>query len=167
MKAAVALRELFGRRLYIELWDHRMPGDDVRNDLLSEVAGRLRIATVATNNAHYHDRVDADLSEVLAAVAGRRSLAEQDGFRPATDERYLKSPAEMRQRFARYSGAEPAVSNPARRQGCPTSSRSSPNWAIPATSSLSGISSRLPDRRTSTVRFEAPAPTRRFAAAWG
>ncbi|MFQ5967163.1 MAG: error-prone DNA polymerase [Acidimicrobiia bacterium] len=105
MEAAVALRELFGRRLYIELWDHRMPGDDVRNDLLSEVAGRLRIATVATNNAHYHDRGDADLSEVLAAVAGRRSLAEQDGFRSATDERYLKSSVEMELRFARYPGA--------------------------------------------------------------
>ncbi len=28
-----------------------------------------------------------------------------DGFRPATDERYLKSPAEMHRRFERYPGA--------------------------------------------------------------
>ena len=105
IRAASRLREVFGRRFYIELWDHRMPEDDHRNDLLWEVATRLGLPVVATNNVHYADRRDADLSEVLAAVGGRRSLAEHDGFRPATDERYLKSPEEMAVRFRGYPGA--------------------------------------------------------------
>jgi len=105
LRAAAQLREVFGRRLHLELWDHRMPEDAVRNDVIWEVARQLRLPVVATNNVHYADRHDADLSEVLAAVGGRRSLQEQDGFRPATDERYLKSPEEMAARFARYPGS--------------------------------------------------------------
>ena len=105
IRAAARLREVFGGRFHIELWDHRMPEDNPRNDLLWEAAGRLRLPVVATNNVHYADRRDADLSEVLAAVGGRRSLTEHDGFRPATDERYLKSSGEMAARFRRYPGA--------------------------------------------------------------
>ncbi len=105
MSAAIGLREVFGDRFYLEMWHHGMPEDDPRNDLIWEVAGRLNLGVVATNNVHYHRREDADLSEVLAAVGGRRSLETADGFRPATDERYLKSPAEMHRRFERYPGA--------------------------------------------------------------
>lgn len=102
---ASALRELFGPRLHIEMWHHGMPEDDVRNELLWEVAQKLGISTVATNQVHYHQRSDADLSEVLAAIGGRRTLAEADGFRPASDERFLKDPLEMAERFSRYPGA--------------------------------------------------------------
>lgn len=105
MAAAARLREVFGGRLHVEVWDHRMPEDGLRNEVLAEVAGRLRLPLVATNNVHYHDRSEAGLSEVLAAVAGRRDLAAARGFAPATDERYLKPPAEMERRFTRYPGA--------------------------------------------------------------
>ncbi len=107
LAAAARLRDLFGSRLHIELWHHGMPEDDPRNDLMVEVAGRLSLPVVATNNVHYHDRNDAHLSEVLAAIGGRRSLAAHDGFRPATDERFLKPADEMARRFARHPGAVP------------------------------------------------------------
>jgi error-prone DNA polymerase len=99
------LRELFGPRTHMEMWHHGMPEDDGRNDLMWEVAQKLGVSVVATNQVHYHDRSDAYLSEVLAAIGGRRTLAEADGFRPATDERHLKHPKEMELRFARYPGA--------------------------------------------------------------
>jgi error-prone DNA polymerase len=105
LKEAARLRDLFGDRFLLELTHHGMPGDDLRNDVLAEVGMRLKIAMVATNNVHYAHRHDADLSEVLAAIAGRRSLDEQDGFRPATDLRHLRTPDEMATRFSRYRGA--------------------------------------------------------------
>ncbi|OFW52830.1 MAG: hypothetical protein A2V75_05265, partial [Actinobacteria bacterium RBG_16_70_17] len=105
MRAAARLRAVFPGRLFVEVWHHGMPEDDPRNDLLAEVAGRLRLPLVATNNVHYHDRSQADLAEVLAAVGGRRHLEEGHGFWPATDERFLKSPADMARRLARYPGA--------------------------------------------------------------
>jgi error-prone DNA polymerase len=105
MEAAARLREIFPGQLYLELWHHGMPEDDPRNDLVAEVASRLNLPTVATNNAHYHDRSRADLAEVLAAIGGRRDLDAADGFRPASDERYLKSPREMARRLSRYPEA--------------------------------------------------------------
>ncbi|MGD2060655.1 MAG: error-prone DNA polymerase [Acidimicrobiia bacterium] len=99
------LHEIFGPRLHVELWHHGMPEDDPRNDLMWEVGQKLGLSIVATNQVHYHDRADAYLSEVLAAIGGRRTLAEADGFRPASDERYLKHPREMGWRFSRYPGA--------------------------------------------------------------
>ena len=107
LESAAKLRNVFGENLYIEMWHHRMSEDDLRNDVLAEVSARLSIPTVATNNVHYDEPGEADLSEALAAIAGRRTLDLQDGFRPATDERYLKDPAEMHRRFLRYPGAVP------------------------------------------------------------
>jgi error-prone DNA polymerase len=103
--AASRLRDLFPGRLYVELWHHGMPEDDPRNDLLVETAARLRLPVVATNNTHYHDRSEADLAEVLAAVGGRRDLEAGYGFSPATDLRHLRSPGEMARRFVGYPGA--------------------------------------------------------------
>src|SRR5690606_25218244 len=105
MAAAVELRDLFGTRLHLELWHHGLPVDDARNDLMWEVAQRLGLGVVATNQAHYARREEADLAEVLAAIAGRRSLEGADGFRPATDLRHLRPPGEMEAIFTRYPGA--------------------------------------------------------------
>lgn len=105
LEEAAKLKDIFGNRFYLELTHHGMPGDDKRNDMLAEVGMRLGIETVATNNVHYAHRHDADLSEVLAAIAGRRNLDEADGFRPATDLRHLRAPDEMDRRLARYPGA--------------------------------------------------------------
>lgn len=98
------LRQLFGARLHLEMWHHGMPEDDARNDLMWEVAQKLGVSVIATNQVHYHDRSDAYLSEVLAAIGGRRTLAAADGFRPGSDERYMKHPREMEWRFTRYPG---------------------------------------------------------------
>ncbi|MCP3997426.1 MAG: DNA polymerase III subunit alpha [bacterium] len=99
------LKDLFPGRFYLEVWHHGMPEDDLRNDVIAEVARITRVPLVATNNVHYAQRHDADLAEVLAAIGGRRDLDTADGFRPATDERFLRSPEEMKRRLGRYRGS--------------------------------------------------------------
>jgi error-prone DNA polymerase len=105
IEAASRLREIFPGRLHVELTHHGLPDDDRRNDLLADVAGRLGLPTVATNNVHYADRDDAVLADVLAAISGRRDLDTADGFRAPTDLASLRTPEEMAARFARYPGA--------------------------------------------------------------
>jgi len=102
---AERLKDLFPGRFYLEVWHHGMPEDDLRNDVIAEVARITKVPLVATNNVHYARRHDADLAEVLAAIGGRRDLDTADGFRPATDERYLRSPQEMQAKLGRYRGA--------------------------------------------------------------
>ncbi len=107
--ATAALSELidaFGRaRVLVELWDHGDPLDRYRNDALAEIAVRSRVEVVATNNVHYATSHHRPLADTLAAIRGRRSLDEMDGWLPAAPFAFLRSPAEQRQRFARWPGA--------------------------------------------------------------
>jgi error-prone DNA polymerase len=97
------LVELFGAEdVAVELIDHQQPGDSQLNDLLAELARSHRLPTVATNNVHYANPDERRLANAMAAIRARRSLADMDGWLPATGMAYLRSGAEMSRRFARY-----------------------------------------------------------------
>jgi error-prone DNA polymerase len=99
------LIELFGRdRVLVELWDHGDPLDSARNDALAELAGRLDLPCVATNNVHYAAPAQRRLATAIAAVRARRSLDELDPWLPAASGAHLRSGAEQARRFARYPG---------------------------------------------------------------
>ena len=109
---AAAQRELarlvdaFGREnVAVELWDHGDPLDSARNDGLAEIAMRLGVDVVATNNVHYATPSRRRLATALAAVRARRSLDEIDGWLPAAAGAHLRSGDEQARRFARYPGA--------------------------------------------------------------
>lgn len=102
----VRLGDRFGRdNVYVELSDHGHPGDDVRCDVLAEVAGRAGFPTVATGAVHYATAAHAPLAEAVAAVRARRSLDEMDGYLPANAAARLRSGTQMLQRFARHPEA--------------------------------------------------------------
>jgi error-prone DNA polymerase len=100
------LVDAFGRdRVLVELWDHGDPTDTDRNDALYELAQRVGVGCVATNNVHYATPQQRKLATALAAVRSRRSLADIDPWLPASAGAHLRSGAEQAQRFARYPGA--------------------------------------------------------------
>ena len=82
-----------------------MPEDDPRNDLIAEVASRLNIPTVASNNVHYAYRHDADLSEVLAGIGAGGASTWQTGFGPHQTRGFSSRQRRWLPRFARYPGA--------------------------------------------------------------
>jgi error-prone DNA polymerase len=95
----------FGRdRVLVELWDHGDPIDSARNDALVEIAHRVGVECVATNNVHYATPADRQLATAVAAVRARRSLDEIDAWLPACSSAHLRSGAEQLRRFARYPG---------------------------------------------------------------
>jgi len=87
----------------VELWDHGLPGDSVRNEALAELAADAGLALVATGNVHHHSVDRQRLAAALAALRARRSLAEIDGWLPPAG-RHLRSGAEQAARFARWPG---------------------------------------------------------------
>jgi error-prone DNA polymerase len=100
------LTKLFGEEhVAVELTDHGDPRDGERNDDLTALAAQFGLRTVATNNVHYATPSRRPLATALAAVRARRSLDEIDGWLPAAGSAYLRSGAEMAQRFAAYPGA--------------------------------------------------------------
>ena len=100
------LVDLFGAdHVAVELFDHGDPQDTRRNDVLAELATRMHLPVVATNNVHYATPSRAPLAEAVAAVRAVRSMDDLDGWLPAHGGAHLRSGAEMTARFRRYPGA--------------------------------------------------------------
>ncbi|MGF2947673.1 error-prone DNA polymerase [Microbacterium alcoholitolerans] len=100
------LIDLFGHdRVSVELIDHGDPLDTRRNDTLAELAHRLDLPVLATNNVHYAAPERAGLAEAVAAVRATRSMDELDGWLPSHGGAHLRSGAEMTRRFQRYPTA--------------------------------------------------------------
>ncbi|MFZ9817486.1 MAG: error-prone DNA polymerase, partial [Ilumatobacteraceae bacterium] len=106
-----ALRELqrlidaFGRhRVLVELWDHGEPLDSARNDALAELAARVDVRCVASNNVHYATPARRRLATAMAAVGKRCSLNDMDPWLPAAAAAHVRSGSEQLRRFARYPG---------------------------------------------------------------
>ncbi len=94
----------FGRgNVAVELWDHGLPLDSVRNDGLAALATHAGVDVVATANAHHHTMARQRLASAMAAVRSRRNLDEIDGWLPPTG-MPLRSGPEQARRFARYPG---------------------------------------------------------------
>ena len=95
----------FGRdRVLVELWDHGDPLDSARNDALVEIAHRVGVECIATNNVHYATPAQRKLATAIAAVRARRSMDELDAWLPACAGAHLRSGSEQLRRFARYPG---------------------------------------------------------------
>jgi error-prone DNA polymerase len=95
----------FGRdRVLVELWDHGDPIDSARNDALAEIAHRVGVECIATNNVHYAAPAQRKLATAIAAVRSRRSLDELDPWLPGAAGAHLRSGVEQERRFARYPG---------------------------------------------------------------
>jgi DNA polymerase-3 subunit alpha len=87
-------------RLYLELVDVGVPGQELINEGVRAAAGDLGLPTVVTNAVHYLEAEHAPTYEVLHAIAAGATL--NDGAvaaRCPTDQAYLKSEAEMRELF--------------------------------------------------------------------
>ena len=88
--------EWFGaRNVYMELQQHLVHGDTERNRHLIDLARRLDVGVVATNNVHYHVRERHQLQDCLVSIKHLNRLEESHRQRRANSEFYLKSPREM------------------------------------------------------------------------
>jgi error-prone DNA polymerase len=100
------LTSLFGHDgIGVELSDQGFPVDSLINDALADLARDHQLPTLATNNVHFARPAGGHLAAAMAAVRARRSLADMDGWLPATGAAHLRSGAEMQQLFRRYPGA--------------------------------------------------------------
>ncbi|MEA3459623.1 MAG: DNA polymerase III subunit alpha, partial [Chloroflexota bacterium] len=98
--------ELFGRDgFYVELERHVLPDEGPLLDSLVELAGRLGVGYVATNNVHYAERGGHRLQDVLVCIRHHTTLDESAHLRRPNSEYYLKSPRQMASLFPAYPEA--------------------------------------------------------------
>lgn len=105
-KAARHYVEVFGRdRFFIELTHDLLPGGSALNRSLAELAERLDLGLVATNNVHYRAGTDFPIHDLLTCIRNGLTVEEIHPERRLNAELYLKSPEEMERLFSAYPEA--------------------------------------------------------------
>src|SRR5216683_2339848 len=94
-----ALVRLFGDRLYVELQRHGSEADRIAEPALVELAYRMGLPLVATNEPLFATREDYEAHDALICIAEGRLVVETDR-KALTPEHRFKTRAEMAERFA-------------------------------------------------------------------
>ena len=92
---------IFGpNNFFLELQDHNMPEQKTVNSLLIDMARKLGIGLVATNDLHYIKKQDSECHDVLLCIQMGKTVDDQGRMRFPNDEFYLKSSEEMETLFS-------------------------------------------------------------------
>lgn len=98
-RTAYEMKELFGSDFYLEIQNHRMEEEKKVIKHLAALSRELDIPLVATNDVHYLRREDEEAHEILLCIQTGKKMKDEDRFKMATDEFYLKSYEEMEELF--------------------------------------------------------------------
>jgi len=92
--------DIFGKEnFYIELQDHGLPEQKQVNEELLRMAKELKLPLVCTNDAHYLNREDAEMHDVLLCIQTNTNINDPKRLKFGTQEFYVKPPREMYDRF--------------------------------------------------------------------
>jgi DNA polymerase-3 subunit alpha len=107
-RTATWLSGLFGPdNFWLEIQKHGIPEEDIVTAGMLALSRDLGLGVVATNDAHYLRREDAESHDVLLAIGTGADLDDPKRFRFTGTESYVKSEAEMR---ALFPGQPDAIS---------------------------------------------------------
>ena len=98
-------KRVFGDDYYIEIQNNGIKEQVLANQKLVQLARKLDIPLVATNDAHYLKKEDAYNHEVLLCIQTGKRMSDVDRMRFDTDELYVKSPEEMSEYFKAFPDA--------------------------------------------------------------
>jgi len=93
-------KNLFKEDYYLELQNNGIKEQALVNQKLVEIARKLEIPLVATNDAHYLKKSDVYNHEVLLCIQTGKKMIDADRMKFETDELYIKSPKEMEDYFS-------------------------------------------------------------------
>ena len=85
---------------YLEIQNHGLDEQLRINPMLISLSKELNIPLAATNDAHYVDKQDSKIQQVLICIQTNHTLGEDTGLEFVTQEFYLKSEEEMREAFS-------------------------------------------------------------------
>jgi error-prone DNA polymerase len=104
-KELAQYREAFGAECYLAATRY-YNGDDAKQlHRLSQLAGRLDMPMVATNDVHYHEPGRRELQDILTCVREKCTIYTAGFLLHQNAERYLKPAEEMQRLFLKYPDA--------------------------------------------------------------
>ena len=106
LRTARMYKEMLDEGCYfIELQDHGLPEQHKVNGQLLKIAQELDLPLVATNDAHYLCKSDAEPHDVLLCIGTGSLIEDEKRLRFETQEFYVKSPEEMARLFSAHPEA--------------------------------------------------------------
>jgi DNA polymerase-3 subunit alpha len=106
MDTAAWFHKLFGDRYFIEIMNNGVDIQRIQLEGAVEIAKRMGLPLVATSDAHYVDREDAEAQDVMLCVNTGRFRTDTNRMKMENDSFYLRSPEEM---YEHFPGLEDAV----------------------------------------------------------
>ena len=103
---AAWFHEIFGDRYYLEIQNNGLEIQRLALEGTVEIARRMGIPLVATSDAHYVDREDAETQDVLLCINTGKFRTDTKRMKMEGNEFYLRAPDEM---YAAFPGLEEAV----------------------------------------------------------
>ncbi len=98
--------DIFGEEnFFIELQDHGLREQKLTNPELADVAKRLGIGCIVSNDVHYLEHADVEAHDVLCCISTGKKLTDEDRLKFQADQFFFKSPAEMHELFKGYPDA--------------------------------------------------------------
>jgi DNA polymerase-3 subunit alpha len=105
-KIALEYQEIFGKdNFFIEIQDHGIAEEKAVFPRLVDLAKKLNIPLVATNDIHYVDQKDAAMHDILLCIQTGKLRDEENRMRFTGTQFYLKTEEEMRALFPDYPEA--------------------------------------------------------------
>ncbi|MBU6173296.1 MAG: PHP domain-containing protein, partial [Planctomycetes bacterium] len=95
----------FGDRFFIEIMNNNLEIQRQQMAGAVEVANRVGLPLVATSDAHYVDREDAEVQDVLLCISTGKFRTDRNRMQMEGDQFYLRSPEEMYQHFPGHADA--------------------------------------------------------------
>ncbi|MCX7406730.1 MAG: DNA polymerase III subunit alpha [Planctomycetales bacterium] len=105
-KLAAWYSRVFGDRLYMEIQNAGFAIQKQCMDMTVDLANRMGLPLVATNDAHYLNQSDAAMHDVLLCVNTKVERSDTKRMRMDTDQLFVRTPEEM---YAVFPGFEDAV----------------------------------------------------------
>ena len=110
----VKFKDIFGDDLYLEVQANDLPEQERANRNLIELAGKLGVKLIATNDSHYLNPEDREAHTVLMAIQMKKTLHELSvgSFRCHNDGLHFAGPQEVWRKFeGKFDGWERALLN--------------------------------------------------------
>jgi len=91
--------KIFKDNFYVEVQRNGMDEQNIVNESLLKIAKDLNLPIVATCDAHYLNKEDAQIQEILWCISDGYTMEDPNRRRMPTNEFYVKTPKEMEELF--------------------------------------------------------------------
>ncbi|CAA6805681.1 MAG: DNA polymerase III alpha subunit (EC [uncultured Campylobacterales bacterium] len=99
-KAALWYQKTFGEDFYIEIMRHGIEDQRLIDEKLIRISKETGIKLIATNDAHYTEKISAEAHEAFMCIAMNKEFDDPNRLRHSVQEFYIKTPEQMHKLFA-------------------------------------------------------------------